>query len=186
MALIEMQSWLMSHGVDDDNLHTSVNAYVDNSLSDRSMWEQEEQCVKDRLESLVAAQEEFQKAWRHAEAHSPNLPEVSPIEASAAKKGLELSRTHACAEKTKIVRCLKALLRGRMGQGRFDFGSFPTGQGDQSASKGEITTLVVDGVSQTHDEATLRAKLDNRRGCVCTERYMDMIAARFHKDDLSG
>ena len=79
MALIELQSWLMSHGVEDDNLHTSVNAYVDNSLSDRSLWEQEEQCVKDRLESLVAAQEEFQKAWRHAQAHSPNLPEVSPI-----------------------------------------------------------------------------------------------------------
>ena len=74
----------------------------------------EEQCVKDCLESLVAAQEEFQKAWRHAQAHSPNLPEVSPIEASAAKKGLELSRTHACAEKTKIVRYLKALVRGRM------------------------------------------------------------------------
>ena len=145
MALIELQSWLMSHGVNDDNLHTSVNAYVDNSLSDRSLWEQEQQCVKDRLESPVAAQEEFQKAWRHAQAHSPNLPEVSPIEASAAKKGLELSRTHACAEKTKIVRYLKALLRGRMGQGRFDFGSFLTWQGDQNASKGEITTLVVDG-----------------------------------------
>ena len=41
----------MSHGVDDGNLHTSVNAYVDKSLSDRNMWEQEEQCVKDRLES---------------------------------------------------------------------------------------------------------------------------------------
>ena len=104
MALIELQSWLMSHGVDDDNLHTSVNAYVDNSLSVRSLWEQEEQCVKDRLESLVAAQEEFQKAWRHAHAHNPNLPEVSPIEASAATTCLELSRTYVCAEKTKIVR----------------------------------------------------------------------------------
>ena len=95
MALIEMQSWLMSHGVDDDNLHTSVNVYVENSLSDRSMWEQEEQCVQDRLESLVAAQEEFQKAWRHAEAHSPNLPEVSPFEASAAKNRFA-TVSHAC------------------------------------------------------------------------------------------
>ena len=51
-----------------------------------------------------------------------------------------------------------------------------------SASKGEITTLVVEGVSQTHDEATLRAKLDNSRGCICTERYMDMIAARFRTE----
>ena len=42
--------------------------------------------MKDRLESLVAAQEEFQKAWRHVQAHSPNLPEVSPVEARAAKK----------------------------------------------------------------------------------------------------
>ena len=78
MALIKMQSRLMSHDVDDDNRHTSVKAYVANPLSDRSMWEQKEQCVKCRLECLVAAQEEFQKAWRHAEAHSPNLPEVSP------------------------------------------------------------------------------------------------------------
>ena len=65
-----------------------------------------------------------------------------------------------------------------MGRGRIDFGSFLTWQGDQNASKEDITTLVVMGVSQTHDEA-LRAKLDNSRGCVCTERYMDMIAVRF-------
>ena len=75
-----------------------------------------------------------------------------------------------------------------MGQGRFDFGSFLTWQGDQNASQGEITTLVVEGVSPTHD-AALRAKLDNSRGCVCTERYMDMIAARFRtnaKADTAG
>ena len=54
-----------------------------------------------------------------------------------------------------------------MDQGRFDFGSFLTWQGDQSASKGEITTPVVEGVSQTHDEVSLRAKLDKSRGCAC-------------------
>ena len=95
MALTELQSRSMSHGVDDDNLCTSANAYVDSSLSDRSLWEQEEQCVKDRLESLVEAQEEFQKAWRHAQSYSPNLPEMSPIDASAAKKGFG-TFSHAC------------------------------------------------------------------------------------------
>ena len=73
-----------------------------------------------------------------------------------------------------------------MGQGRFNFGSFLTCQGDQNASKEALTTLVLEGVSQTHDEATLRAKLDNSRGCVCTERYMDMIAARFRTNAQAG
>ena len=71
-----------------------------------------------------------------------------------------------------------------MGQGRFDFGSFLTGQ-YQNASQDDITTLVLEGLSQTRDEA-LRAKLDNSRGCVCTERFMDLIAARFRTNAQAG
>ena len=68
----------------------------------------------------------------------------------------------------------------------FDFGNFLMAQVCMQVPDTEITTLVIEGVTETHDGTRLCELIHTCRGNVCSDRYLDMIAARFRTPAQAG
>ena len=113
MALDGLHTWRIGQDGNCKEFDAAVHSHVDNLLSNHSILEQDEKNVKDVFRSLKGAHDCSQNAWKHAQAHSLDDPDVSSVEAAAAKEGWELSLANLHAERIKSVRVLKAMWRSR-------------------------------------------------------------------------